>query len=320
MCTDCGCGTDEVTINGKKVRMEHSHDELHQHSHVHPHSHSHSHRHDGHEHIHPHNHQHEHMHASHEHFHGQLHDMGQAHDDHSHNHTDEHTHSHESPNLGTARTIKLEQDILAKNNHFANENRKWNQAHGVFSLNFVSSPGSGKTSLLVKTIEQIKKDVSVVVIEGDQQTDNDAQRIRETGVSAIQINTGKGCHLDANMVLLAREELKIADNTLLLIENVGNLVCPAAFDLGENHKVVILSVTEGEDKPLKYPDMFRAADLMLLNKSDLLPHLDFDINLAMVNAKKINPKIQIIKISAKSGEGIDEWLSWLKIGIAASKI
>jgi len=210
--------------------------------------------------------------------------------------------------------VKIERDILSKNDSYANENRSYLEAHGIFALNLVSSPGSGKTTLLVKTIEALNNELKLAVVEGDQQTDNDAARIRATGAPALQINTGKGCHLDAYMVGKAMEQLRLADDSLLLIENVGNLVCPASFDLGEAHKVAILSVTEGEDKPLKYPDMFRAADMMLLNKCDLLPHLTFDAELAIANARRVNPDIQVIRTSATSGEGMGEWLGWIKAG------
>jgi hydrogenase nickel incorporation protein HypB len=187
---------------------------------------------------------------------------------------------------------------------------------GVFALNFVSSPGSGKTSLLVKTIEALKDRMAVTVIEGDQQTSNDADRIRATGAPAIQINTGKGCHLDAHMVGHAVETLAPPPGSALFIENVGNLVCPAAFDLGEAHKVLVLSVTEGEDKPLKYPDMFAAADLLLLNKSDLLPHLDFDVGACLANALRVNPRLQTLIVSAKTGEGMAAFTAWIEASAA----
>ncbi|MFZ3019325.1 MAG: hydrogenase nickel incorporation protein HypB [Gallionella sp.] len=219
-----------------------------------------------------------------------------------------------APGMTQARMVKIERDILSKNDGYANENRGYLAAHGIFALNLVSSPGSGKTTLLVKSISALNSSVPLAVIEGDQQTDNDAARIRATGASALQINTGKGCHLDAHMVGQAMQQLGLQDDSLLLIENVGNLVCPASFDLGEAHKVAILSVTEGEDKPLKYPDMFRASDLMLLNKCDLLPYLTFDANLAIENARRVNPNIQVIRISATSGEGMEEWLTWIKAG------
>ncbi len=223
-------------------------------------------------------------------------------------------HAAEAPGATASRIIKLEQDILARNNGYAETNRRHLSAHGVFALNLVSSPGSGKTTLLVKTIAALHGQQPLAVIEGDQQTDNDAARIRAAGAPAIQINTGKGCHLDAHMVGQAMQRLGVQDDSLLLIENVGNLVCPASFDLGEAHKVVILSVTEGEDKPLKYPDMFRAASLMLLNKCDLLPHLDFDADLAIRYARRINPKLQVIRISATIGEGMPEWIEWILEG------
>ena len=219
--------------------------------------------------------------------------------------------------MSQARMVKIEQNILAKNDTYAGGNRDYFREHGIFALNLVSSPGSGKTTLLVRTVNALKERHPLCVIEGDQQTTLDADRIRATGVPALQINTGRGCHLDAHMVGHALERLQPKDNSLLLIENVGNLVCPAAFDLGEAHKVAILSVTEGEDKPLKYPDMFAAADLMLLNKADLLPHLDFDVPLAIEYARRINPGIRVIVTSARTGEGMEEWLGWLEERMAA---
>jgi hydrogenase nickel incorporation protein HypB len=216
--------------------------------------------------------------------------------------------------------VQIEQDILAKNNAYARDNRAWLDERGILALNLVSSPGSGKTTLLVKTIAHLKGDVVMNVVEGDQQTSNDADRIRATGVAAVQINTGKGCHLDAHMVGHAMERLTPTDGSLFLIENVGNLVCPAAFDLGEHFKVVILSVTEGEDKPLKYPDMFRAADVMLLNKCDLLPHLEFDANLAEANARRVNPKLVIFRVAATTGEGLEAWERWIMAGLKLQSI
>jgi hydrogenase nickel incorporation protein HypB len=228
-------------------------------------------------------------------------------------HTHSHSDSRESPE-SPGRLVQVERDILAKNNEYAEANRRHFNDHGIFALNLVSSPGSGKTTLLTRTIERLKGKVAIGVIEGDQQTSLDADRIRATGVPAVQINTGKGCHLDAQMVGHAIEKLDLADGSLLLIENVGNLVCPAAFDLGEAHKVAILSVTEGEDKPLKYPDMFAAADLMLLNKVDLLPYLAFDVPLCLEHARRVNPDIRTMLVSATTGEGMDEWLQWLVAG------
>ncbi len=207
--------------------------------------------------------------------------------------------------------IQIEQDILAKNNAYAGANRQYFSEHGILALNLVSSPGSGKTFLLVRTIEQLAGAQTVYVIEGDQQTTADADRIRATGAPAVQINTGKGCHLDGHMVGHAVEHLAPDDGSIVFIENVGNLVCPASFDLGEAHKVAILSVTEGEDKPLKYPDMFAVADLVLVNKIDLLPHLDFNVDEAIANARKVNPAIKVLKVSARTGEGFDAWLQWL---------
>src|SRR3990172_3121686 len=216
--------------------------------------------------------------------------------------------------VSVSRIVKLEQDLLAKNNGYAEANRRYLSRRGIFALNLVSSPGSGKTALLVKTIEALHGQQPLAVIEGDQQTDNDAARIRAAGAPAIQINTGKGCHLDAHMVGQAMQQLDLQDDSLLLIENVGNLVCPAGFYLGEAHKVVILSVTEAKDKPLKYPDMFRAAAVMLLNKCDLLPYLEFDADLAVEYARRINPTLRVIRISATSGEGMPEWLEWIATG------
>ena len=224
-----------------------------------------------------------------------------------------------APGLSQSRMVRIEQDILAKNDAHAEKNRHHFRERGILALNLVSSPGSGKTTLLVQSVGLLRH--PVYVIEGDQQTSNDADRIRATGIPAIQINTGRGCHLDASMVAHALARLDPVDNSLLLIENVGNLVCPAAFDLGEAHKVAILSVTEGEDKPLKYPDMFAAADLMLLNKADLLPHVDFDVELAIGYARRVNPDIRVIVTSARSGEGMQEWLAWIdeQMALAAVK-
>lgn len=218
--------------------------------------------------------------------------------------------------MSQERIIQVERDILSKNDGFAAENRAYFAHNGIFALNFVSSPGSGKTSLLVRTISDLRERLAIGVVEGDQQTSNDAARIRETGAPAIQVNTGKGCHLDAHMVGHAVEELAPAKNSVLFIENVGNLVCPAAFDLGEAHKVVLLSVTEGEDKPLKYPDMFAAADLMILNKADLLPHLDFDVGACIANALRVNPRLQTLVVSARTGEGMPAFYSWLEANAA----
>ena len=208
--------------------------------------------------------------------------------------------------------VQIEQDIMAKNNQYADANRLYLNKQGILALNLLSSPGSGKTTLLTRTINDLKATYDIAVIEGDQQTANDAERIRETGVPAIQINTGKGCHLDGHMVGHALENLAPKEGSLLFIENVGNLVCPAGFDLGEAHKIVTLSITEGEDKPLKYPDMFHKADLMLLNKIDLLPHLSFDVERCMEYARRVNPGIKILQLSATTGEGMENFYDWIK--------
>ena len=255
-----------------------------------------------------HSHEHSHEHHDHSHEHGHHHD---------HSHAPEHAHA---PGLSPARKVQIEQDILAENNRYAAANRNYLNQQGILALNLVSSPGSGKTTLLTETINQLKEEVAIAVIEGDQQTARDAERIQATGVPALQINTGKGCHLDAHRVGHAFEHLQLQAHSLLFIENVGNLVCPSAFDLGEAHKVVILSVTEGEDKPIKYPDMFHAADLMILNKTDLLPHLDFDSEQCIQYAKQVNPRIKVLSLSAKTGEGMESWLRWLKAELALQKI
>ena len=219
------------------------------------------------------------------------------------------------PGMSQARLIEVETSILAKNDALAEGNRRVLRALGVLALNLVSSPGSGKTTLLCKTIQALG-DAPLAVIEGDQQTSADADRIRATGARAIQINTGKGCHLDAHMVGHAIDDLQPAPRSYLFIENVGNLVCPAGFDLGEDAKVAILSVTEGEDKPLKYPDMFTAARLAILNKCDLAPHCDADLDAYEANLRRVNPDIEILRLSARSGEGMDQWLTWLRARLA----
>lgn len=245
------------------------------------------------------------------------HDHGHHHD-HAHHH---HHHETEAPPLATAagKKITIETDILAKNNRFAQANRALFAARGIFALNLVSSPGSGKTSILERTLKDLGERFACAVIEGDQQTDNDAVRIAATGVPVKQINTGAGCHLDAHMVGHALAAFDLERLELLLIENVGNLVCPAAFDLGEAHKVVVLSVTEGEDKPLKYPQMFHAAEVMLLNKTDLLPHLDFDLEACKEMARRVSPGITIFEVSSKSGAGMDAWYGWLAARLPAGR-
>jgi hydrogenase nickel incorporation protein HypB len=283
MCTVCGCGEAQHPPAGA-------------HEHVRP---------DGTRYVHDHAHDHGHDHAG-------------DHDHHLHFGTGP-AHAH-APGLSQSRLVTIERDILGKNDALAARNRRRLVERGILALNLVSSPGSGKTTLLVRTIEALAGRVPVAVIEGDQQTEFDAERVRATGAPALQINTGKGCHLDAGMIGRALGRLAPADGSLLLIENVGNLVCPAAFDLGEAHKVVIFSVTEGEDKPLKYPDMFAAADLLLLNKIDLLPYLQFDADRAIDYALRVNPRLETIRTSATSGAGLDDWLAWIERNLAARRV
>jgi len=289
MCSTCGCGQGE-----KRVEDLHHHHAYADGNHGHG---------DTHDHVHDHAQQHEHVHT---------HADGTTHSHpHEHDHGHDHTHSHE-PVPGEPRLLSVERDILARNDAIAAENRHDLQAAKTLALNLVSSPGSGKTALLVETLKRIGDTYPVAVIEGDQETTADADRIRATGAPAIQINTGKGCHLDADLVRTGMSRLGTPANGVLFIENVGNLVCPAGFDLGEAHKVVIVSVTEGEDKPLKYSGMFAASALMVVTKTDLLPHLDFDVDRLIANARRINPTIGVLKLSAKTGEGMDRWLHWLE--------
>lgn len=258
---------------------------------------------------------------SHDHHHDHDHDHGHHH---HHHHHDHHHYGHgpagtEVPGMSQERLIEIETDILSKNDRYAQANRAVLTQRGILALNLVSSPGSGKTTLLCKTIEALG-DQPLAVIEGDQQTQNDADRIRATGARAVQVNTGKGCHLDGHMVGHAMEHLALDPGSILFIENVGNLVCPATFDLGEDAKVAILSVTEGEDKPLKYPDMFTAARLAILNKIDLAPHCDVDLDLYEANLRRVNPGIEILHLSARTGEGMAEWLAWLRTHLAEKAI
>jgi hydrogenase nickel incorporation protein HypB len=287
MCSTCGCGQAQIVLDKDKAAGAHAHgpDHAHPHDRAHPHDHDHDHGHD------------------------------HRHDDGTHDYGHGPAGAH-APGVSQERMVSIERDIMSKNDAYARDNRRALAAKGVFALNLVSSPGSGKTTLLARTIEALKGRLAVSVIEGDQQTSNDAERIRAAGAPAIQINTGKGCHLDAHMVGHAIETLDPQPNSVLFIENVGNLVCPAGFDLGEAHKVVVLSVTEGEDKPLKYPDMFAAADLLLLNKADLLPHLDFDVGLCLANALRINPHLQTLVVSAKTGEGLAAFVAWIEASAA----
>ena len=216
------------------------------------------------------------------------------------------------PGFTQERLIEIERDILSRNDIDASANRRRLSENGVLALNLMSSPGAGKTTLLVETIGALKGECALGVVEGDQESTRDAERIRACGVPAVQINTGRGCHLDAHMVGHAFDELPLDAGGVIFIENVGNLVCPAAFDLGEAGKVVILSVTEGDDKPLKYPDMFAAAELMLLNKTDLLPYVDFDPERALDCARRVNPDLDALQVSARSGEGMAAWLEWVR--------
>jgi hydrogenase nickel incorporation protein HypB len=245
------------------------------------------------------------MHDDHEHAMGHGHDHDHHHD-HEHSHDHGHTHSH------GGGTLHLQQDVLAKNNLLAERNRGWFAGRNILALNLVSSPGAGKTTLLERTIRELSGRMSLHVIEGDQETANDAERIRAVGCPVVQINTGVGCHLDAAMVARGLKQLDPPMNSVVLIENVGNLVCPALFDLGERAKVVIVSVTEGDDKPIKYPHMFRAGELLLLNKIDLLPHVNFNVERCLDHARQVNPKLKTIPISATRGDGLAEWYDWLK--------
>ncbi len=296
MCLTCGCGSDEVHVEGASFATTHTHADGTTHSHAHVHTHA-----DG---------------TTHSHAHAP---------DHGHEHAHEHLHfgagaaGNSVPGMSQARLVQIERDVLSKNDGYAQRNRATLAAKGIFALNLVSSPGSGKTTLLVRTIELLAGKRPVSVIEGDQQTSFDAERIRASGAPALQINTGKGCHLDAAMVETALARLAPADDSVLMIENVGNLVCPAGFDLGEAHKVVVLSVTEGEDKPLKYPDMFHAASLLLLNKIDLLPHLRFDVERCLANARRVNPDIEVVQLSATTDAGMAEWLAWIERGAQAAR-
>lgn len=249
--------------------------------------------------------------------HTHSHDHGH---EHGHDHDHEHHHHHDHDHGAATRTVAVGMDILARNNEVAAVNRAFFAANKILALNFVSSPGSGKTELLCATVRAKPENApEILVIEGDQQTDNDANRIRETGARAIQINTGKGCHLDAEQVKLALQEAKPTAESLVFIENVGNLVCPAEFDLGEAHKVVVISVTEGDDKPLKYPDMFAAADLMIINKIDLAPYVKFDLDKCEENARRVNPSIRSIRMSATTGEGMQKWWAWLTANLTLAQ-
>ena len=260
-----------------------------------------------------------HSHADDGHHHGDHHhDHSHEGHEHHHDHGEAHGHSHEEKPI--SRTLQLEQDILAKNNQLAEHNRGWLEGREIAAFNLMSSPGAGKTSLLERTIRELGTEIRICVVEGDQETTLDAQRIGATGCRAVQINTGSGCHLDAAMLSDALKRLKPPAGSVLMIENVGNLVCPALFDLGESAKVVIASVTEGEDKPLKYPYMFRFADLMLLNKIDLLPYVPFDVDRCIAYARQVNPALKVLQLSVLKGDGMEAWYSFLRARKAAQSV
>ncbi len=284
MCDTCGCGeNDGLKIHGPLSNHKHSDSEAHDHDHIHEHEHEH-------EHEHPHSHTHPHTHSP------------------EGNSDDEHDHEHEHYQK---KTLNLNLDILSRNNLTAEMNRRFFEGRKVLCLNLVSSPGSGKTTILEKTIKYLKATRKLYVIEGDQQTLLDADRIDKAGAPAVQINTGSGCHLDANMIDKATRKLDPDTNSVLFIENVGNLVCPAMFDLGEFKRVVVISVTEGDDKPLKYPYMFQSSQLCIINKSDLLPYVDFSIEETIKHARLINHELEFIEVSAKTDEGMESWFQWI---------
>jgi hydrogenase nickel incorporation protein HypB len=299
MCANCGCQDSKTTLLDLQTGETMTIAADHQHasgSHSSP-DHNHDHR-DAHDHVH---HRHHHDHDSREH----------AADHYGHGHTTEHR--------APLNTIDVESRILAKNDQLAAKNRAWFAGREILALNLVSSPGAGKTTLLERTIRDLAGELPLYVIEGDQATANDGERIRKAGASVVQVNTGTGCHLDAAMVTRALSTLKPGLRTVVLIENVGNLVCPALFDLGERTKAVMFPVTDGEDKPLKYPHIFRAAGLVILSKIDLLPNLDFALSEAINNVAKINPDAAILQVSARSGQGMTDWYDWLHSQFAAAQ-
>ena len=292
MCDTCGCGEPGKPVI---IRKPGEPEDPEEHQHTYSHSHVHSHGDEAHDHEHDHSYLHHHDHNK------PGHDQNHPHD-HSH---DPHHHTH-------VTEITVERDILNKNNLIAERNRGYFDAKNILALNLVSSPGSGKTSLIEKTIKDLGKEVKFFIIEGDQQTMNDAMRIEAVGAPVVQVNTGEGCHLDSDMINRAVKKLEVEDNSCLIIENVGNLICPALFDLGESKRVVIMSVTEGEDKPLKYPTMFQSSDLCIINKTDLLPYVDFDMKNAREYVLRVNHHLQIFELSLKTGEGLQHWYRWLK--------
>lgn len=289
MCKDCGCGLPSETPVGVSAHHhEHGHEHDHEHGHSHDHDHDHEHgpgHHHGHDHTHPHT--------------------------HSHSHAEEgHSHTHEDHGEGR-RTVEVRRAILDQNDRLAERNRGFFRARGLLVLNFLSSPGSGKTTFIRETAGKLGSKLKAGVIVGDLATDNDAQRLRETGAPVVQITTGTVCHLEAEMVAKAVKRLDLAGLELLIIENVGNLVCPASYDLGEDLRVVLLSVTEGEDKPLKYPPMFQAADVVIISKMDLAQACGFDREAAMANIRRAAPKAKVFEVSAKTGQGMDAWKEFL---------
>jgi len=233
-----------------------------------------------------------------------------AHSHHEHHHHGEHTHDHSHNHKH--KVLEIEQDILQNNQVLAARNRGYFEAKNIVALNLVSSPGSGKTSILERTLADLKDEISFYVIEGDQQTLNDADRINALDIPVVQINTGKGCHLESDMVYDAVKKLEIQNSSVLMIENVGNLVCPSMFDLGEQKRVVIISTTEGEDKPIKYPDMFHTANVCIINKIDLLPYVNINVEKLKNYALQVNPNLQFFEVSATTGEGMNNWYNWLK--------
>ena len=239
--------------------------------------------------------------------------------DHTHDHAHGHTHDHGEHTHEHSRTLAVEQDVLGKNNLLAERNRGYFMAKNILTLNLVSSPGSGKTTLLEKTILALKSEIPIFIVEGDQQTLQDANRIDAAGAPVLQVNTGNGCHLDSSMIERAVAQLKPQQDSLLFIENVGNLVCPALFDLGEAKKVVIISVTEGDDKPIKYPTMFSVSHICIINKTDLNPYVDFDIEKCKAYAREVNPNLQFFEVSATRGDGMETWFNWLREQIRENK-
>jgi hydrogenase nickel incorporation protein HypB len=302
MCKDCGC-----SLPGENPIGFSAHNHSHEHDHDHPHSHGHDHDHEhGHEHPHPHSHEHGH---DHDHPHGEGHHDGHDHP-HPHNHPHSHAHTHEH-GAEPRRTVEIRQAILGQNDRLAERNRGFFRARGLLTLNVLSSPGSGKTTFLRETAKTLAGKLKAGVIVGDLATDNDAQRLRESGAPVVQITTGTVCHLEAEMVGKAVNHLDLAGLQLLIIENVGNLVCPASYDLGEDLRVVLLSVTEGEDKPLKYPPMFQSADVVIISKMDLAEPCGFSRESALANLRKVSPKARIFEVSSKTGLGMEAWRQFL---------